>query len=583
MQISKAKNLFKSAIISSLIALSFSPNHSYAAGGNVLLDRGPGLEFAATLSGAYAEALGDPALAARAFERAWTRNKSDDIMFTRMVQSYLIAGDIDNALRVSHIANASLQTPETKMVLAIDALSNGRAEEVSVLLADTNFGAPRALYSRQLQAWALAYDGKKDEAIALASRPSGLRTIDKNANYSRALLYQYFGDFDNADTAYSTAFDAGARASVGIVAYARFLVARGQKDKALEVLKTGAEDADSPQWLYEVRRQIANQTSKERLRRGNKRNINSYISQSLGAVALGLSQEPRAGSPLSELAFAARFDENLYAVKLQSARILYAAKFGEMAERTLSAIPLDNPLGDIANSMRANELYETDKVEAENIALAGANMHPSAYNRFSLAAIYLANDKNAQAEEIYSGLINEFGDKPIEDSGIDAWQLYYGRANALINQRKIDLGLVDLRRALAFEPRNPILLNSVGYTLADNNRNLDEALIFLSEAARQRPRSGETLDSLGWVLFKMGRYQEALERLEVAVTLSPAVAEIAEHLGDVYWRTNRQIEAKLEWGKAAAAYSKEEDKARVNAKITDGLGPETNIQHANAS
>ena len=540
-------------------------------GGNVLLEHGDGREYAAAITGSYAQALGDPIMAARAYERAWERNKSDEIMFSRMVQSYLIAGDLDNAIRVSRAVDVGFLTSEAKMVLAADALINGRNAEVNSLLAQINLPAVRALYARQLQAWALVMERKKDEAIAMAARPSGNRAVDKNANYSRALLYQYLGDEDGALTAFSTAYDAGARASIGVVAYARFLNTHRQKDKAIEILSEAGPQSDAPGWLLEVRNEIMAQSRAPRAARGNAGNFKSFVGQSLGAIALGISGESRLGSPLGEMAIASRFDGDLDILDLQSARILYTIGNEASAIAKLSQIPANSALGDVANTLRSNIVFEDDKPAGEAIALAAATARPNPANRYNLAALYIAQNKNIEGQRIFDDLIAQIGDKKAVDTGLEPSALYFGRANAYIGQEKIDEAIADFRKALTLDPENPHIMNSLGYTLADNNRNLDEALGYLNEATRIEPRSGYIVDSLGWVLFRLGRFPEALDKLEAAIALSPSSATVAEHLGDVYWRTNREVEARLEWQKAATAFEKADDKARVTAKVANGL------------
>lgn len=575
MQKTTRPTLIKTTIFGAIFSLSmaFLPQMAIARphGGNVLLEHGSGREYAAAITGSYAQALGDPIMAARAYERAWERNKSDEIMFSRMVQSYLIAGDLDNAIRVSRAVDAGFLTSEGKMVLAADALIAGRNAEVNSLLAQINLPSVRALYARQLQAWALVMDRKKDEAIALAARSSGNRAVDRNANYSRALLYQYLGDENGALTAFTTAYDAGARASIGVVAYARFLNSHRQKDKALEILTQAGPESDAPQWLAEVRGEIQNQRRAPRATRGNAGNFKSFVGQSLGAVALGIVSDPRLGSPLGELAIAGRFDNSLSALDFQSSRILYAIGNETAAIAKLSQIPPNSAMGDVANSLRSSIVFEDDKVQGEQIALAAASARPNITNRFNLAVIYLGEKKYAEAKTIFDAMIAEIGNKGAAEIGVEPWVIYNGRAHALIELDKADEAIADIRHAMTLNPENPQLLNALGYTLADNNRNLDEALGYLNEALRLSPRSGDITDSLGWVLYRLGRFSEAVDKLEAAVALSPSNGVVIEHLGDVYWRTNRQVEARLEWQKAATTFEDADDKARVTAKVANGL------------
>ena len=64
-----------------------------------------------------------------------------------------------------------------------------------------------------------------------------------------------------------------------------------------------------------------------------------------------------------------------------------------------------------------------------------------------------------------------------------------------------------------------------------------------------KPDNAAILDSLGWVLYKLGKYQEALKYLHKAATSNPD-AEIAAHLGEVLWMMGNRDQANEVWNKA---------------------------------
>ena len=67
----------------------------------------------------------------------------------------------------------------------------------------------------------------------------------------------------------------------------------------------------------------------------------------------------------------------------------------------------------------------------------------------------------------------------------------------------------------------------------------------------------------------MGDYQQALLYLERAVELLPASAILNDHLGDVYWRMGRRIEARFQWQRALGLSP--DDPSALQAKIENGL------------
>ncbi|HNI36672.1 MAG TPA: tetratricopeptide repeat protein [Pseudomonadales bacterium] len=104
----------------------------------------------------------------------------------------------------------------------------------------------------------------------------------------------------------------------------------------------------------------------------------------------------------------------------------------------------------------------------------------------------------------------------------------------------------DLRLVLTREPDNVDALNALGYLLADSNRQLDEAKKLLERALALQPQDPAILDSMGWLMFRMGQKEEALLRLKKSFALHPN-DEVAAHLGEVLWLTGQPIEAKKIW------------------------------------
>lgn len=73
----------------------------------------------------------------------------------------------------------------------------------------------------------------------------------------------------------------------------------------------------------------------------------------------------------------------------------------------------------------------------------------------------------------------------------------------------------------------------------------------IRKAVAAEPENAAYLDSLGWVLFKLGKYEEALSPLEKAAEMrTGGDGTIYEHLGDVYDKLGRAADAQKAWAKA---------------------------------
>lgn len=111
---------------------------------------------------------------------------------------------------------------------------------------------------------------------------------------------------------------------------------------------------------------------------------------------------------------------------------------------------------------------------------------------------------------------------------------------------KDDAALRELRELITERPGDSTVQNALGYTLADHGRNLPEARQLITAALAQAPDNVATLDSMGWLLFREGRYAEALQFLERAGK-SDADPEIDLHLGEVQWAMGNTAAARKTW------------------------------------
>ena len=66
--------------------------------------------------------------------------------------------------------------------------------------------------------------------------------------------------------------------------------------------------------------------------------------------------------------------------------------------------------------------------------------------------------------------------------------------------------------------------------------HLKDAEALARKAHQLDPKDGYVLDTLGWILYKQGRFPEAIRMLEAAFSYQSGVSVIAEHLGDAYMK-----------------------------------------------
>lgn len=122
------------------------------------------------------------------------------------------------------------------------------------------------------------------------------------------------------------------------------------------------------------------------------------------------------------------------------------------------------------------------------------------------------------------------------------YELLYARAMLALQLKDLVSMEADLRLILETEPNNAMVLNTLGYTLAEYTDRYSEALLLVRKAYALKPGDPAITDSLGWAYFKLGQLNEAILFLQQAYD-EMQDAEIASHLLETYWVAGHKEEA----------------------------------------
>lgn len=109
-------------------------------------------------------------------------------------------------------------------------------------------------------------------------------------------------------------------------------------------------------------------------------------------------------------------------------------------------------------------------------------------------------------------------------------------------------------RVLQMDEGNSYVLNNYAYFLSVRNEKLDLAEKYAKKATELDPGNSSSEDTYGWVLYKLGKFDEAVIWIEKAVKSGGENnSVILEHLGDVHYKLGNTGEALLYWEKALNA------------------------------
>lgn len=212
-----------------------------------------------------------------------------------------------------------------------------------------------------------------------------------------------------------------------------------------------------------------------------------------------------------------------------------------------------------------NSLGRTE--EAETLLRAMADERPDNISALAtLADMQRGHSRFAEAAVVYQEAIDRVGTPESRH-----WSIFYAMGIALERSKRWGQAEQALLKALELSPDQPLVMNYLGYSWADQGVKLEEAVVMVQKAVDLRPADGYVIDSLGWAHFRMGNYEEALKHLERATELRPEDPVINEHLGDVYWKVGRRLESCFQWRHALTLDPEEHQIPILKAKMAEGL------------
>jgi len=129
-------------------------------------------------------------------------------------------------------------------------------------------------------------------------------------------------------------------------------------------------------------------------------------------------------------------------------------------------------------------------------------------------------------------------------------------------------------KALALNGHSIVILNNYAYYLSLEEINLDKAERMISKVIEFEPFNPTYLDTYAWVLFKRGRYFEAIFVMEQAIKNSEEPSGVLyEHYGDILYKNGDKDKAIEYWIKAS-----ETDDEDISDKLLEKIEKGTYVK-----
>ena len=189
------------------------------------------------------------------------------------------------------------------------------------------------------------------------------------------------------------------------------------------------------------------------------------------------------------------------------------------------------------------------------------------YETFDFAEFLKDNEKFEEAITYYTSVLDGIKkDHPLYSKATD------GRGVAHERTGEWDKAEKDLLNSLNVNPNQAYVINYLAYTWIEQGIKIEKSLKMLEKANKLRSNDPFIIDSLGWVLFKLERYKESKDYLQMAVRLMPGDPIVNDHYGDALWKNGNEIQARYYWNYVLNLEKTEKDlKKTIDKKLITGL------------
>lgn len=519
------------------------------------------------LAGRFARTAQDTQDAAQFYGRALERDPSNEVLLEQAFQMETMSGNWPKAVPLAEkLASTRESHRMSQFLLGVTSFKSAaypKAEEHFKAAAENPIGE---LTSAIALGWTRLAAGDTDGALKAVDLPKQPDWAQFYLRYHRALMADIAGRKAIANATYEKMFRQDSRTLRTALAYAQHAAHYGDFKLAKQIMREQlSKTQGDPHPL-----------AKEMLERINKRENTALListpSEGLAELFYGLGEALTGEGGVSlgtiylQLALDVKPDHAFALAALANAQ--EAAKRYEDAIATYDKIPQGTPLQSAIDIRKAFNLNSLDRVdEAKAILERLAAKDPKDVRPLeALGNILRARKEYAEAIKYFTRALAALGKHDPR-----YWGYYYARGTSYERLKNWPAAEVDLKKALALAPDQPLVLNYLGYSWVDQGKNLKEGTRLIEKAVQLKPDDGYIVDSLGWAHFRQNNFKEAVRFLERAVEIKPEDPTLNDHLGDAFWKVGREREARFQWSQALSLNPEPEDVDKIKAKIERGL------------
>tara|TARA_Y100001958_G_scaffold156045_1_gene147852 strand:+ start:675 stop:2375 length:1701 start_codon:yes stop_codon:yes gene_type:complete len=350
--------------------------------------------------------------------------------------------------------------------------------------------------------------------------------------------------------------------------YARYLDNKGELNEAKKILDSAIKKYPRNLLLNQYKLNLNNKKNKEDF---NCKKESNVVAELLYIAANALSTQAYFQSSNFYLNLSKYLNKNFYSFDTLLAENFYKMDELEKAKETYRKLSNNG----IAFNWYSNKqiarilIQENKKMESLRLLDKTFNELPlkGIYEIFDYAEFLKNNEQFGDSIKYYTEVLDKIDiTHPLFPETMDGRGVSYERNGEWGKAEK------DLLASLDVNPNQAYVINYLAYTWIEQGIKIDKSLEMLEMANKIKSNDPYIIDSLGWALFKLKRYKESKDYLQIAVSLMPSDPIVNDHYGDVLWKNGKKIQARYYWNYVLNLKNAEQDlKNKIEKKIIKGL------------
>ena len=228
----------------------------------------------------------------------------------------------------------------------------------------------------------------------------------------------------------------------------------------------------------------------------------------------------------------------------------FLAREGKLSEALLKykrAVELGAAMSLIWKQVLEIEAELADFTSLANDAPRALELYPLVPEFYFFAGLAQQHENNiSKALDAFS-----IGKELVVDNPILLKRFYVALGETYHTLKQYDKSDASFDEALRIDPTDVFVMNNYAYYLAVRNMKLELAANMSARSNELQPGMASFQDTYAYVLFRQGKYTEALAWIQKAIAHGALSADMIEHYGDILFHLGRVDEAVAEWKKAS--------------------------------